>query len=147
METAELRRAYADLLAVAAMLRQLVAAMLRPLVAAMLRPLVAAMLRPLVAAMLPRDGGLAELADRLRDTSERLCGLVDRPGTEAETPVDSHLREGFELYVGESLPWGRMLDIHRRIHLPAHLERGARHAFRSPVATAGSVPILRDTSI
>ncbi|MFC6017942.1 hypothetical protein ACFP2T_17205 [Plantactinospora solaniradicis] len=80
-------------------------------------------LRPQLDAMMPAGAGLPELAARLRGTSERLCALVDRLGPEAETPVDSHLREGFELHIEESLPWGRMLDIHGRLHLPTHLEQ------------------------
>ncbi|MEN3611653.1 hypothetical protein [Plantactinospora sp. ZYX-F-223] len=147
METAELRRAYADLLAevdggsfgppppgeltVEEVLVHLAAndELLTEATEAVLAGSPWAYydgqstLRPQVDAMLPRDGGLPELAARLRSTSERLCALVDRLGPEAETPVDSHLREGFELHIEESLPWGRMLDIHGRIHLPAHLEQ------------------------
>ncbi|MBE1487382.1 hypothetical protein [Plantactinospora soyae] len=147
METAELRRAYADLLAEVSaggfgppppgeltaeqvvvhlaandeLLAEATEAVLAgsPWAYYDARPT----LRPQLDAMMPAHVGLAEMAARLHVTSGRLCGLVDRLGPEAETPVDSHLREGFELHIEESLPWGRMLDIHGRLHLPAHLEQ------------------------
>jgi len=156
METAELRRAYADLLVEVAAggfgpppPGELTAAQVVVHLAAndeLLTEVTEAVLagspwayydarptlRPRLDAMVPPDAGLPELAARLRGTSERLCALVDRLGPEAETPVDSHLREGFELHIEESLPWGRMLDIHGRLHLPAHLDqlRGLRTEFR-----------------
>ena len=79
--------------------------------------------RPQLAALISECGGLDGLSTRLRATSQRLCALTERLGTKAETPVDTHLREGSVLVIDESLPWGRTLDIHGRVHLPAHTEQ------------------------
>ncbi|WP_433390362.1 hypothetical protein [Micromonospora sp. KLBMP9576] len=77
--------------------------------------------RPQVDALVAEYGGLAGLTTLLRGTSERLCGLVDGLSAAAQTPVETHLREGFDLIVDEPLPWGRTLDLHARVHLPKHL--------------------------
>ncbi|MFU8855030.1 hypothetical protein ACNAW0_29305 [Micromonospora sp. SL1-18] len=77
--------------------------------------------RPQLDALVSECGGLDGLAELLRDTSQKLCVLADRLGPAAETPVDTVLREGFDLDVDESLPWGRALDLHTRVHLPMHL--------------------------
>lgn len=77
--------------------------------------------RPQVDALVVECGGLAGLATLLRATSQKLCALTERLGAAAQTPVETHLREGFDLVVDESLPWGRTLDLHARVHLPKHL--------------------------
>ncbi|MGC4786749.1 hypothetical protein ACLQ22_02725 [Micromonospora sp. DT178] len=77
--------------------------------------------RPQVDALVVECGGLAGLATLLRATSQKLCALTERLGAAAQTPVDTHLREGFDLVVDEPLPWGRTLDLHARVHLPKHL--------------------------
>ncbi|MFI9643710.1 hypothetical protein ACIG87_27260 [Micromonospora sp. NPDC051925] len=77
--------------------------------------------RPELDALVAECGGLPGLATRLRATSQRLCALVDRLGPTADTPVETHLREGFDLVVDEPLPWSRTLDLHARVHLPRHL--------------------------
>ncbi|MEU7614633.1 hypothetical protein AB0M91_05520 [Micromonospora rifamycinica] len=77
--------------------------------------------RPELDALVAECGGLPGLATVLRATSRRLCALVDRLGPAADTPVETHLREGFELVVDEPLPWSRTLDLHARVHLPRHL--------------------------
>ncbi|MBY8872277.1 hypothetical protein K7640_10545 [Micromonospora sp. PLK6-60] len=85
--------------------------------------------RPQLDALVAECGGLDGLAALLRATSQKLCALADRLGPAAETPVDTVLREGFDLDVDESLPWGRVLDLHTRVHLPMHLAqlRALRH--------------------
>ncbi|MFJ6195364.1 hypothetical protein [Micromonospora sp. NPDC092111] len=77
--------------------------------------------RPELDVLIAECGGLPGLATLLRATSQRLCALVDRLGPAADTPVETHLREGFDLVVDESLPWSRTLDLHTRVHLPKHL--------------------------
>ncbi|MEG3632199.1 hypothetical protein [Micromonospora palythoicola] len=77
--------------------------------------------RPELDELAAECGGLDGLAARLRATSDRLVGLVARLGPAADTPVETHLREGFELVVDEPLPWGRTIDLHARVHLPRHL--------------------------
>ncbi|MER7330062.1 MULTISPECIES: hypothetical protein [unclassified Micromonospora] len=77
--------------------------------------------RPQVDALVVECGGLDGLATLLRATSQKLCALTERLGPAAETPVDTHLREGFDLVVDDTLPWGRTLDLHTRVHLPKHL--------------------------
>ncbi|MEU4772421.1 hypothetical protein [Micromonospora sp. NPDC023644] len=77
--------------------------------------------RPQVDALVVECGGLAGLATLLRATSQKLCALTERLGPAAQTPVETHLREGFDLVVDEPLPWGRTLDLHARVHLPKHL--------------------------
>ncbi|WCN82488.1 hypothetical protein [Micromonospora sp. LH3U1] len=76
--------------------------------------------RPQLDALAAEQGGLRGLTALLHETSERLCGLVDRLGLAAETSVETHLREGFDLIVDEPLPWSRTLDLHARVHLPKH---------------------------
>ncbi|MET8230236.1 hypothetical protein ABZS77_06095 [Micromonospora sp. NPDC005298] len=76
--------------------------------------------RPQLDALVAEQGGLRGLTALLHGTSERLCGLVDQLGLAAETPVETHLREGFDLVVDEPLPWSRTLDLHARVHLPKH---------------------------
>ncbi|MEV0805271.1 hypothetical protein [Micromonospora sp. NPDC050200] len=76
---------------------------------------------PQLDALVAECGGLDGLATLLRATSQKLCALVDRLGPAADTPVDTHLREGFDLLVDEPLPWSRTLDLHTRVHLPKHL--------------------------
>ncbi|MFI7593063.1 hypothetical protein [Micromonospora sp. NPDC049359] len=76
--------------------------------------------RPQLDALVAEQGGLRGLAALLHGTSERLCGLVDQLGLAAEAPVETHLREGFDLIVDEPLPWSRTLDLHARVHLPKH---------------------------
>ncbi|MFU8870470.1 hypothetical protein [Micromonospora sp. SL4-19] len=85
--------------------------------------------RPQLDALVSECGGLDALAALLRATSQKLCTLAERLGPAAETPVDTVLREGFDLDVDESLPWGRALDLHTRVHLPMHLAqlRALRH--------------------
>lgn len=69
-------------------------------------------------------GDLAGLTTRLRGTSHRLCALVDRLDVlAADTPVETHIRDGDRIVVDEPLPWGRVLDIHQRVHLPAHTDQ------------------------
>lgn len=77
--------------------------------------------RPELDELTAECGGLDGLAARLRATSDRLIALVARLGAAADTPVETHLREGFELVVDEPLPWGRTIDLHTRVHLPRHL--------------------------
>jgi hypothetical protein len=77
--------------------------------------------RPQLDALVSECGGLDGLATLLRGTSQKLCALTERLGSAAETSVDTHLREGFDLIVDEALPWGRTLDLHGRVHLPKHL--------------------------
>ena len=77
--------------------------------------------RPQVDALVAEYGGIDELATLLRTTSQKLMALVDRLGPAAGTPVDTHLREGYDLAVEGPLPWGRVLDLHARVHLPKHL--------------------------
>ncbi|MGC5020267.1 hypothetical protein [Micromonospora sp. DT47] len=77
--------------------------------------------RPQVDALVAQCGGLDGLSTLLRATSQKLCTLVDRLGPAADTPVETHLREGFDLVVDDPLPWGRTLDLHTRVHLPKHL--------------------------
>ena len=77
--------------------------------------------RPQVDALVAECGGLDGLAILLRATSQKLCALADRLGPAAQTPVETHLREGFDLVVDVPLPWGRTLDLHARVHLPKHL--------------------------
>lgn len=76
--------------------------------------------RPQVDALVAEFGGLDGLDTRLRATSRQLVALVDRLGPAAGTPVDTHLREGYDLAVDGPLPWGRVLDLHARVHLPKH---------------------------
>ncbi|WP_433531647.1 hypothetical protein ACQPYA_06025 [Micromonospora sp. CA-263727] len=76
--------------------------------------------RPELDELAAEVGGLAGLADRLRLTSDRLIGLVARLGAAADTPVETHLREGFEIVIDGPLPWGRTIDLHTRVHLPRH---------------------------
>ncbi|RQX01497.1 hypothetical protein, partial [Micromonospora globispora] len=71
--------------------------------------------RPQLDALVSECGGLDGLATLLRATSQKLCILADRLGPAAETPVDTVLREGPDLNVDESLPWGRALDLHARV--------------------------------
>ncbi|RLP88665.1 hypothetical protein EAD89_16685 [Micromonospora sp. BL4] len=76
--------------------------------------------RPQLDALVAEQGGLRGLAALLHGTSDRLCALVDQLGLAADTPVETHLREGFDLIVDEPLPWSRTLDLHARVHLPKH---------------------------
>ncbi len=79
---------------------------------------------PQVTALVAECGDLAVLTDRLRASSERLCALVARLDADtADTPVETHLRDGDRIVVDGSLPWGRVLDIHERVHLPAHTDQ------------------------
>ncbi|GIJ40088.1 hypothetical protein [Micromonospora andamanensis] len=77
--------------------------------------------RPELDALATECGGLDGLAARLRATSNQLVVLVAQLGAAADTPVETHLREGFELVIDEPLPWGRTIDLHARVHLPRHL--------------------------
>lgn len=93
--------------------------------------------RPQLDALVSECGGLDGLATLLRATSQKVCTLADRLGPAADTPVDTVLREGADLNVDQSLPWGRTLDLHTRVHLPMHLTqlRVLRNgASRAPVA-------------
>ncbi|MBQ0903103.1 hypothetical protein [Micromonospora sp. U21] len=76
--------------------------------------------RPQLDALVAEQGGLRGLAALLHGTSDRLCALVDQLGLAADTPVETHLREGFDLIVQDTLPWSRTLDLHARVHLPKH---------------------------
>ncbi|MFF4876385.1 hypothetical protein [Micromonospora sp. NPDC000668] len=86
--------------------------------------------RPQLDALVAEHGGLRGLTALLHGTSDRLCALVDQLGLAAETPVETHLREGFDLIVEEPLPWSRTLDLHTRVHLPKH--QAQLHMLRSP---------------
>ncbi|SCG40545.1 hypothetical protein [Micromonospora inositola] len=77
--------------------------------------------RPQLDALVSECGGLDGVGSLLRATSQKLCVLVERLGPAADTPVETHLREGFDLIVDQHLPWGRTLDLHTRVHLPMHL--------------------------
>ncbi|MFC4107338.1 hypothetical protein [Micromonospora zhanjiangensis] len=68
--------------------------------------------------------GLAGLTDRLRSGSGRICALIDRLGPEAAgVPVETHIHDGDRIVIDEPLPWGRVVDIHERVHLPAHTDQ------------------------
>ncbi|MCO1599468.1 hypothetical protein M8C17_30360 [Micromonospora sp. RHAY321] len=86
--------------------------------------------RPQLDALVAEQGGLRGLTALLHGTSDRLCALVDQLGLEADTPVETHLREGFDLIVDEPLPWSRTLDLHTRVHLPKH--QAQLHMLRRP---------------
>lgn len=152
METAQLRRAYDDLLAeieaggfqpppAGALTAEQIVAHLAAndeLMSAATEAVLAgtpfayydteAVHRPQLDAMISGVGGLPGLAALLRATSQKLCALVDRLGLAAETSVETRLREDFDLIVDEPLPWGRVIDLHLRVHLPKHLAqlRGLR---------------------
>lgn len=78
--------------------------------------------RPQLDDLVARYGGLDGLAARLRTTSEQLCALTERVTDGVDTLVQTRLREGVRLDIDEALPWGRTLDIHGRVHLPAHTD-------------------------
>jgi hypothetical protein len=80
--------------------------------------------RPQLDAVVAECAGLAGLADRLRGSSQRFCALVDRLGAEAAgTPVATYIHDGDRIVIDEPLPWGRVVDIHQRVHLPAHTDQ------------------------
>jgi hypothetical protein len=78
--------------------------------------------RPQLDDLVDRYGGLDGLTGRLRTTSEQLCGMTGRLLDKTDTLVQTRVREGERLDIDEALPWGRALDIHRRVHLPAHTD-------------------------
>ncbi|MFK3980942.1 hypothetical protein ACI2K4_11255 [Micromonospora sp. NPDC050397] len=78
--------------------------------------------RPQLDELVTRYGGLDGLATRLRATSDQLCAMVERVTDGVDTLVQTRMREGARLDIDEALPWGRTLDIHRRVHLPAHTD-------------------------
>ncbi|MEH0933785.1 hypothetical protein [Micromonospora psammae] len=90
--------------------------------------------RPELDALVAECGGLAGLATLLRATSQKLCALVDRLGPTADTSVETHLREGYDLVVDGPLPWSRTLDLHTRVHLPKHLAQLRVMRSAEPVA-------------
>jgi hypothetical protein len=92
--------------------------------------------RPQLDALVAECGGVAGLVARVRRSSGRLCGLVERLGVGSETSVDTNIRDGDEIVINEPLPWGRTLDIHGRLHLPWHTEqlRALRPAGGAPYA-------------
>jgi hypothetical protein len=75
---------------------------------------------PQLNALIAEHGGLAGLAGQLRGSSQRVCSLIGRLGLHGETLVHTLIRDGFDLRVDEPLPWARVLDLHGRLHLPAH---------------------------
>ena len=77
--------------------------------------------RPQLDEVVRKYRGFPGLGVVLRITSGRLCNLAGLLGVTAGTPVHTQLREGPELTVDELLPWGRVLDLHGRVHLPMHL--------------------------
>lgn len=91
--------------------------------------------RPQLDALVAECGGLDGLATLVRATSQRLCTLVERLDAEAaDIPVDTHIRDGEQIVIDESMPWGRALDIHERVHLPVHTDqlRALRPAGTAP---------------
>ncbi|SDY68163.1 hypothetical protein SAMN05444365_103103 [Micromonospora pattaloongensis] len=78
---------------------------------------------PQLDAIIAECGGLPGLADRLRESSERVSGVIGRLGVHGETLVHTLIRDGFALRVDEPLPWGRVLDLHGRLHLPTHTDQ------------------------
>ncbi|RKR90403.1 hypothetical protein BDK92_4775 [Micromonospora pisi] len=78
--------------------------------------------RPQLDDLVARYGGLDGLTDRLRVTSDQLCGLTEQVGDRVDALVQTRLREAPRLDIDEALPWGRVLDIHGRVHLPAHAD-------------------------
>ncbi|WP_434743001.1 hypothetical protein [Micromonospora sp. SH-82] len=99
--------------------------------------------RPQLDAMVSEYGGLSGLTELFRSTSGKLCDLVERLGPAEQTPVETHLREGFALVVDEVLPWERTLDLHQRVHLPAHLEQ-LRALRAAPVRRPVTRPVPAD---
>ena len=79
--------------------------------------------RPQLDALVANCAGLPGLVRLLRDTSSRLCDLTGRLDDLSSAPVDTHIRHGLDIRIDEQLPWGRTLDIHGRLHLPAHTEQ------------------------
>lgn len=78
--------------------------------------------RPQLDELVTRYGGLDGLTARLRATGDQVCGLTERVTDGVDTLVQTRIREGARLDIDEALPWGRTLDIHRRVHLPAHTD-------------------------
>lgn len=79
--------------------------------------------RPQLDELVADCGGLPGLTRLLRGTSQRLCDLTEHLGDKSSALVDTHIRDGWDLRIDEQLPWGRTLDIHGRLHLPAHTEQ------------------------
>ncbi|MFB9233932.1 hypothetical protein ACFFWC_00025 [Plantactinospora siamensis] len=93
--------------------------------------------RPQLDGLVAECGGLAGLATLLRATSQRLCSLIDRlDAVAADVPVETHIRDGDRIVIDEPVPWGRVVDIHERVHLPAHTDqlRALRPAGGAPSA-------------
>jgi hypothetical protein len=92
--------------------------------------------RPQLDALVTECVSIVGLAARVRGSSHRLCELVERLGARSSTPVDTNIRDGDEIVINEPLPWGRTLDIHGRVHLPAHTNqlRALRPAGAAPSA-------------
>jgi hypothetical protein len=90
--------------------------------------------RPQLDALIAECGGTVGLIERVRGSSHRLCDLVDRLGAQSATPVETNIRDGDEIVVNEPLPWGRVIDIHGRVHLPRHTNqlRALRVTPRTP---------------
>ena len=76
--------------------------------------------RPQLDALVSECGGLDGLATLLRATGQKLCALAERLGPAAPTrrwrPCCGRAST---CDVDDSLPWGRALDLHVRVHLPA----------------------------
>ncbi|HEY0698991.1 MAG TPA: maleylpyruvate isomerase N-terminal domain-containing protein [Micromonospora sp.] len=79
---------------------------------------------PQLDALVADAGDLAGLAERLRRSSAALCHRVEQiTPTAADTPVSTHIRDGDQIRVDQSLPWARVIDSQQRLHLPAHTEQ------------------------
>lgn len=78
---------------------------------------------PELDALIAERGGLTGLAGAIRSSSQRLCDLTSRLGVHGETLVHTLIRDGFEIRIDEPLPWGRVIDLHGRLHLPAHTKQ------------------------
>lgn len=67
-------------------------------------------------------GDLGALVDVVRGTGERLCALVER-ADDLSVPVPTSIRDGGRQVIDEPVPWGRLITIQARQHLPGHTEQ------------------------
>lgn len=69
-------------------------------------------------------GGWDGLLEEAAVSADRLCGLLDRLSPQqAATPVPTHIADGGTVVVDEPVPWGAMMSVQERRHLPMHTDQ------------------------
>lgn len=74
--------------------------------------------------LVARCGDLSGVADAVRKSSDRLCGLLEQlDDAAAATLVPTRIADGGEVVVDQPMPWAVLMQVQEHRHLVDHTEQ------------------------